>query len=66
MSARVLDITLIIWTARTGIIQGLVMRVSIMEARNLLVAGGRLVSPIFLHGIGSVSVAVQNRIKDLT
>jgi len=50
----------------TGIIQGLVMRVSIMEARSLLVAGGRLVSPIFLHGIGSVSVAAQNRIKGLT
>lgn len=79
MTARVLDITLIIWTARTGvissrttpgrprgIIQGLVVRVSIIEARNLLVAGGRLVSPIFLYGIGSVSVAVQNRIKGLT
>lgn len=40
----------------TNIIQGLVMRVFIMEARNLLVTGRGLVSPIFLHGIGSVSV----------
>ena len=50
----------------TGIIQGLVIQVSIIEARNSLVAGGETGAPIFLHGIGSVSVAVQNRIKDLT
>jgi AcrR family transcriptional regulator len=38
----------------TGIIQGLVMRVSIMEARKSLIAEGKLVFPIFLHGIGAV------------
>lgn len=38
----------------TGIIQGLVMRVSIIEARKSLVAEGALVYPIFLHGIGGV------------
>ncbi|MFH1494516.1 MAG: TetR/AcrR family transcriptional regulator [Pseudomonadota bacterium] len=38
----------------TGIIQGLVMRVSIIEARKSLVAEGKLVYPIFLHGIGGV------------
>lgn len=38
----------------TGIIQGLVMRVSIIEARKSLVSEGKLVFPIFLYGIGSV------------
>ncbi|MFA5243131.1 MAG: TetR/AcrR family transcriptional regulator [Sulfuricella sp.] len=38
----------------TGIIQGLVMRVSIIEARKSLLAEGKLVFPIFLHGIGGV------------
>lgn len=38
----------------TGIIQGLVMRVSIIEARKSLVVEGALVYPIFLHGIGGV------------
>lgn len=38
----------------TGIIQGLVMRVSIIEARKSLVSEGALVYPIFLHGIGGV------------
>ncbi|MFA5372180.1 MAG: TetR/AcrR family transcriptional regulator [Sideroxydans sp.] len=38
----------------TGIIQGLVIRVSIIEARNSLIAEGKLVFPIFLRGIGSV------------
>lgn len=38
----------------TGMIQGLVMRVSIIEARKSLVAEGSLVYPIFLHGIGGV------------
>jgi len=38
----------------TGIIQGLVIRVSIIEARKSLIAEGKLVFPIFLHGIGSV------------
>lgn len=38
----------------TGMIQGLVIRVPIIEARKSLVAEGRLVFPIFLHGIGSV------------
>lgn len=37
----------------TGIIQGLVVRVSILEARVSLVAEGKLVFPIFLNGIGS-------------
>ena len=40
----------------TGIIQGLVIRVSIIEARKSLVAEGKLVFPIFLHGIGSTRV----------
>ncbi len=35
----------------TGIIQGLVIRVSIIEARKSLIAEGKLVFPIFLHGI---------------
>ena len=38
----------------TGIIQGLVMQVSIIEARKSLVAEGKRVFPIFLHGIGGV------------
>lgn len=35
----------------TGIIQGLVLRVSIIEARKSLIAEGKLVFPIFLQGI---------------
>jgi hypothetical protein len=35
-------------------IQGLVIRVPIIEARKSLVEEGRLVFPIFLHGIGAV------------
>lgn len=38
----------------TGMIQGLVIRVPIIEARKSLVEEGRLVFPIFLHGIGGV------------
>lgn len=38
----------------TGMIQGLVIRVPIIEARKSLVEEGRLVFPIFLHGIGAV------------
>lgn len=38
----------------TGMIQGLVIRVPIIEARKSLVEEGRLVFPLFLHGIGSV------------
>jgi AcrR family transcriptional regulator len=38
----------------TGMIQGLVIRVPIMEARKSLVEEGRLIFPIFLHGIGAV------------
>lgn len=38
----------------TSLIQGLVMRVSVIEARKSLVAEGKLVFPIFLRGIGSV------------
>lgn len=37
----------------TGIIQGLLLRVSIIEARKSLIAEGKLVFPIFLRGIGS-------------
>lgn len=37
----------------TGMIQGLVIRVPIIEARKSLVAEGKLVFPIFLYGIGS-------------
>lgn len=44
----------------TGIIQGLVMRVSIIEARKSLLAEGKLVFPIFLHGIGSVRSSGAN------
>ena len=40
--------------AFVGLIQGLLVRVSIIGARNSLVAEGKLVFPIFLHGIGSV------------
>lgn len=36
----------------TGMIQGLVIRVPIIEARKSLVEEGRLIFPIFLHGIG--------------
>lgn len=38
----------------TGMIQGLVIRVPIIEARKSLVEEGRLIFPIFLHGIGGV------------
>jgi AcrR family transcriptional regulator len=38
----------------TGIIQGLVLRVSIIEARKSLISEGKLVFPIFLHGIGDM------------
>lgn len=38
----------------TGMIQGLVVRVPIIEARKSLLAEGKQVFPIFLHGIGSV------------
>jgi hypothetical protein len=44
----------------TGIIQGLVMRVSIIEARKSLVTEGKIVLPIFLHGIGSVRAGGTN------
>ncbi|MBZ0106677.1 MAG: TetR/AcrR family transcriptional regulator [Sulfuricella denitrificans] len=44
----------------TGIIQGLVMRVSIIEARKSLVAEGKLVFPLFLHGIGSTRPGAAN------
>ncbi|HTO02113.1 MAG TPA: TetR/AcrR family transcriptional regulator [Opitutus sp.] len=37
----------------TGIIQGLLLCVSIIEARKSLIAEGKLVFPIFLRGIGS-------------
>lgn len=37
----------------TGMIQGLVIRVPVIEARKSLVAEGKLVFPIFLYGIGS-------------
>lgn len=37
----------------TGLIQGLMLRVSIIEARKSLIAEGKLVFPIFLRGIGS-------------
>lgn len=36
----------------TGIIQGLVLRVSVIETRKSLIPEGKLVFPIFLHGIG--------------
>lgn len=36
-----------------GLIQGLVMRVSIIEARKSLVAEGKLIFPLFLQGIGA-------------
>ncbi len=38
----------------TGMIQGLVIRVPIIEARKSLVEEGRLIFPIFLQGIGAV------------
>ena len=38
----------------TSMIQGLVIRVPIIEARKSLITEGKLVFPIFLHGIGSV------------
>lgn len=41
----------------TGIIQGLVIRVSIIEARKSLIAEGKLVFPIFLQGIAIRHVA---------
>jgi AcrR family transcriptional regulator len=37
----------------TGIIQGLVLRVSVIEAQKSLTSEGKLVFPIFLHGIGA-------------
>ena len=37
----------------TGLIQGLVMRISIIEARQSLVAEGKLIFPLFLHAIGN-------------
>jgi len=37
----------------TGIIQGLVLRVSIIEAQKSLIAEGKRVFPIFLRGIGA-------------
>ncbi len=37
----------------TGLIQGLMLRVSIIEVRKSLIAEGKLVFPIFLRGIGS-------------
>lgn len=43
----------------TGMIQGLVIRVPIIEARKSLVAEGKLVFPIFLYGIGSARVGGQ-------
>ena len=36
-----------------GIIQGLVIRVSVIETRKSLISEGKLVFPIFLHGIGA-------------
>lgn len=45
----------------TSIIQDLVIRVSIIEARKSLVAEGKLVFPIFLHGIGSTRVCGAKR-----
>lgn len=36
-----------------GIIQGLMLRVSIIEARKSLISEGKLVFPIFLRGLGS-------------
>lgn len=44
----------------TGIIQGLVMQVSIIEARKSLVDEGKRVYPIFLHGIGGVRASGAN------
>lgn len=40
----------------TGMVQGLVMRVSVIEARKSLVAEGKLIFPIYLHGIGSTRI----------
>lgn len=45
----------------TGIIQGLVLRVSVIEARKSLISEGRLVFPIFLHGIGGTRVGDAKR-----
>jgi AcrR family transcriptional regulator len=44
----------------TGIIQGLVMRVSIIEVRKSMLAEGKLVFPIFLRGIGDVRSSSTN------
>ena len=84
MTARVLDITLIIWTARTGVISsrttpgrlrrhhahrhhsGLGYASFHHRSAKFVGCRGKTGVPHFLHGIGSVSVAVQNRIKDLT
>ena len=45
----------------TGMIQGLVIRVPVIEARKSLVAEGKLVFPIFLYGIGSARAGGQPR-----
>jgi AcrR family transcriptional regulator len=37
----------------TGMVQGLVMRFAVIEARKSLLAEGKLIFPIYLHGIGS-------------
>lgn len=44
-----------------GIIQGLMLRVSIIEARKSLISEGKLVFPIFLHGIGSTRASDAKR-----
>lgn len=44
----------------TGIIQGLMLRVSIIEVRKSLIAEGKLVFPIFLRGIGSTRASDAN------
>ncbi len=45
----------------TGIIQGLVLRVSVIEERKSLISEGKLVFPIFLHGIGSTRAGDAKR-----
>lgn len=44
-----------------GIIQGLMLRVSIIEARKSLISEGKLVFPIFLQGIGSTRASDAKR-----
>lgn len=44
----------------TGLIQGLMLRVSIIEVRKSLIAEGKLVFPIFLRGIGSTRASDTN------